>query len=70
MKSNNIVRALKDGKYRNSLSKVKLAQIGENPAGLAELDESTLEMVAAAASAACFSFDGAGPGTFCHKCNQ
>ncbi|WP_420644495.1 mersacidin/lichenicidin family type 2 lantibiotic [Candidatus Leptofilum sp.] len=46
MKKADIVRAWKDEVYRHSLSKEELGQLPQHPAGLVEITESEMEMVA------------------------
>lgn len=50
MKHIDVIRALKDRSYRNKLSPQEQAKVGENPAGMAELDDAMLEAVAGASS--------------------
>ncbi|MDJ0619588.1 MAG: mersacidin/lichenicidin family type 2 lantibiotic [Calothrix sp. MO_192.B10] len=46
MSKEDIIRAWKDPEYRNSLSEEQRSQLPENPAGVIELTDSELEVVA------------------------
>lgn len=46
MKSANIIRALKNRAYRDTLSEDQRAQVGQHPSGIVELDDSVLGQVA------------------------
>jgi mersacidin/lichenicidin family type 2 lantibiotic len=51
MNNKSTIRAWKDAEYRDSLSAAERNELMENPAGLVELGDSELEMVAGNAAA-------------------
>jgi len=46
MSHEDIIRAWKDEEYRNSLSEEQRAQLPENPAGMNELSDETMQTIA------------------------
>jgi mersacidin/lichenicidin family type 2 lantibiotic len=50
MSRHEIIRAWKDEEYRESLSQAQLVQLPEHPAGLIELTDDQLELVAGGAT--------------------
>ena len=46
MSNEDIIRAWKDPEYRNSLTEEQRSQLPENPAGLVELTDTSMESVA------------------------
>jgi mersacidin/lichenicidin family type 2 lantibiotic len=66
MKRFDIVRALKDRSYRDSLSQEQLKHVGNNPAGISELDESMLDAVGGASNNGCGGSNTTA--TVCHVC--
>lgn len=53
MSNLNIIRAWKNEEYRNSLNAAELAALPQNPAGLIELTDADLDLVAGGALARC-----------------
>jgi mersacidin/lichenicidin family type 2 lantibiotic len=53
-----IIRAWKDEEYRNSLSEEQRAQLPENPAGMVELADEEMEIMAGGGSKRCGNTGG------------
>ncbi|MBD2166734.1 mersacidin/lichenicidin family type 2 lantibiotic [Calothrix membranacea FACHB-236] len=71
MSQQDIIRAWKDREYRESLSEEQRSNLPENPAGIAELSDETLETIAGGLMARGGDGGGTGCGTGgnCSKCN-
>ncbi len=55
MSHEDIIRAWKDEEYRNSLSEEQRAQLPENPAGMVELPDESMQAIAGGAGAQSFN---------------
>ena len=65
MSQQDIIRAWKDANFRNSLSENERSQLPENPAGIIEMSDESLETVVGGFYSPGSSHTGIGTGTNC-----
>ncbi len=65
MSKQDIIRAWKDEEFRNSLSEDQRSQLPENPAGIVEISDESLESIVGGFRSPGSSHTGIGTGTNC-----
>lgn len=66
MSQQDIIRAWKDPEFRNSLSEDQRSQLPENPAGILEMSDESLETIVGGRA----NHTGQGTGTNCCICRR